>query len=109
MIKIHKESNAFLYGSLKYLASDYNLIGYVRFCDRDHYIIIVNNNDHEIEREFSVWESGIPKRCQVEQIMMTDDTGYTTKVMPHSVLAGKLKLKLPKTSVTILRHREELH
>ncbi len=108
MIRIHKESDAFLYGSLKYLASDYNLIGYVRFCDRDHYVIIVNNNDHEIEREFSLWESGIPKECEVEQIMLTDDTGYTTKVKPHVVDAGKLRLKLPKTSVIILRHREEL-
>lgn len=107
MIRIHKESNAFLYGSLKFLASDYNLIGYVRFCDMDHYVIIVNNNDHEIVKEFSIWEAGIPKNCELEQIMLTDDGGYTTEIKKYSIQGGKLTLTLPKTSAIVLRHREE--
>lgn len=105
MIRIHKESNAFLYGSLKFLASDYNLIGFVRFCDDDHYLIIINNNEREVEKEFSVWESGIPRDCEVEQIMLTEDTGYSTRIKRHPVLGGKLKLTLPKTSAIVLRHR----
>lgn len=107
MIKIHKESNAFLYGSLKFVASDYNLIGYARFCDEDHYLVFINNNDHEITKEFSVWESGIPKECEMEQIMLTEENGYTTQVQKHIVEAGKLRLVLPKISAIVLRYREE--
>jgi alpha-glucosidase len=107
MIRIHKESNAFLYGSLKYLASDYNLIGYIRFCDDDHYIIIINNNNHDVEKEFSVWEAGIPKTCELEQIMLTHADGYTTEITMHPVESGKIKLLLPKTSAIVLRHRAE--
>ena len=107
MIRIHKESKAFLYGSLKYVASDYNLIGYARFCDEDHYLIFVNNNDHELSKEFSVWESGIPRECEMEQIMLTEEKGYTTQLQKHIVEAGKLRLVLPKTSAIVLRYREE--
>lgn len=107
MIRIHKESKAFLYGSLKYVASDYNLIGYARFCDEDHYLIFVNNNDHELSKEFSVWESGIPRECEMEQIMLTEEKGYTTQRQKHIVEAGKLRLVLPKTSAIVLRYREE--
>ena len=107
MIKIHKESDAFLNGSLKYLVSDYNLIGYVRFCKDDHYVIVVNNNDHEIEKQFSIWEAGIPRECNLEQIMLTKDDGYTTEIVEHPVNGGRINLKLPKTSAIILRHRKE--
>lgn len=107
MIRIHKESKAFLYGSLKYVASDYNLIGYARFCDEEHYLIFVNNNDHELSKEFSVWESGIPRECEMEQIMLTEEKGYTTQLQKHIVEAGKLRLVLPKTSAIVLRYREE--
>ena len=105
MIKIHKESEAFLSGSLKFLLSEYNMIGYTRFYKDEHYIIVINNNSHEVEKEFSVWETGIPKECQVEQIMLTEDAGYTTEIKIHDVVAGKLKLKMPKTSAIVLRHR----
>jgi len=105
MIKIHKDSTAFKYGSLKYLVGDYNLIGYVRFYEKDHYIIIVNNNDYEVNREYSVWESGIPKRCELDRLMLTYEDGYSTEVVKYPVENGKLNLTLPKKSAIVLRSR----
>ncbi|MCR5654672.1 MAG: glycoside hydrolase family 13 protein [Lachnospiraceae bacterium] len=105
MIRIHKESEAFRGGSLKYLASDYNLIGYVRFFGYEHYVILINNNDHEVEKTFSVWESGIKKDCEMEQVMCTDANGFTTELVKRPVVGGKLKLTLPPLCGMVLRYR----
>ena len=106
MIRIHKESNAFKFGSLKYLVGDYNLLGFVRFYDRDHYITLVNNNDYELDREYSVWESGIPRECEMERIIQTDESGFTTDVVKCPVVGGKLRILLPKKSAVVLRFRQ---
>ena len=106
MIRIHKESDAFKFGSLKYLVGDYNLLGFVRFYDRDHYITLVNNNDYELEREYSVWESGIPRECEMERIIKTDESGFTTDVVKCPVVGGKLRILLPKKSAVVLRYRQ---
>ena len=105
MIRIHKESTAFKYGSLKYLIGDYNLIGYVRFFEDDHYITLVNNNDYEVDREYSVWESGIPRECEMERIVQTDSEGFTTDIVKYPVEGGKLHIVLPKKSAVVLRYR----
>lgn len=106
MIRIHKESDAFKFGSLKYLVGDYNLLGFVRFYDRDHYITLVNNNDYELDREYSVWESGIPRECEMERIIQTDESGFTTDVVKCPVVGGKLRILLPKKSAVVLRFRQ---
>ena len=105
MIRIHKESTAFKYGSLKYLIGDYNLIGYVRFFEDDHYITLVNNNDYEVDREYSVWESGIPRECEMERVVQTDSEGFTTDIVKYPVEGGKLHIVLPKKSAVVLRYR----
>lgn len=104
MIKVHKSSNALLCGNLKFLASDFNLIGYARFSDDDHYVIMVNNNNKEITKELSVWECGIPKNCEMEQVMLTHAEGYTTEIVKHKVEIGRISLNLPPTSVMVLRY-----
>ena len=106
MIRIHKESDAFKFGSLKYLVGDYNLLGFVRFYDRDHYITLVNNNDYELDREYSVWESGIPRECEMERIIQTDESGFTTDVVKCPVVGGKLRILLPKKSAVVLRFHQ---
>ena len=105
MIRIHKESTAFKYGSLKYLIGDYNLIGYVRFFEDDHYITLINNNDYEVDREYSVWESGIPRECEMERIVQTDSEGFTTDIVKCPIEGGKLHIVLPKKSAVVLRYR----
>ncbi len=104
MIRIHKESPAFKIGSLKYLAGDYNLIGYVRFYEDEHYVVIVNNNENEMERDFSVWESGIPMECNLTRVMLTGPDGFTVEEEEIPVTAGKIHIKLDKTSAIILRY-----
>ncbi len=104
IIKIHKSYQEFLTGSTKYVEADYNVIGYGRFTREGQSLILVNNNDHEITKEISVWYLGIPKECTMTRLLLTSADGYTTEAKEYPVVAGKVKVALPTTSALILRH-----
>lgn len=104
MIRIHKRNKEFLTGSLKFVEGDYNLIGYGRFTREGQSLILVNNNDYEVTKEWSVWYLGIPKECALNRLMLTTAEGYSAAPKEYPVIAGKVKVTLPPTSAVILRH-----
>lgn len=108
IIKIHKEHKEFLTGSIKYIESDYNVIGYGRFTRQGQSVILVNNNDHEITKEMSVWYLGIPKECTMKQLILTTAEGYTVEEKEYAVISGKVTVTLPATSAIILRYEDHM-
>lgn len=108
IIRIHKSHKEFLTGSLKYIDADYNVIAYGRFNKMGKSVIVVNNNDHEITKELSVWYLDIPKECMLTQLLLTTAQGYTTEFKEHPVIAGKIHVTLPATSAIILRYEDSL-
>ncbi|MCI9064830.1 MAG: alpha-glycosidase, partial [Lachnospiraceae bacterium] len=104
IIRIHKAHKEFLTGSLKFVDADYNLISYGRFTKEGQSVILVNNNDYEITKEWSVWYLGTPKECMLNRLMLTTAEGYSTEPKEYPVIAGKVKVTLPPTSAIILRH-----
>ncbi len=108
IIRIHKSHKEFLTGSLKYIDADYNVIAYGRFNKTGKSVIVVNNNDHEITKELSVWYLDIPKECMLTQLLLTTAQGYTTEFKEHPVIAGKIHVTLPATSAIILRYEDSL-
>lgn len=108
IIKIHKAHKEFLTGSLKYMESEYNVIGYGRFTKQGQSVVLVNNNDHEITKELSVWYLGIPRECMVKQLLLTTADGYTTEEKEYPVIAGKVTVTLPATSAIILHYENQV-
>lgn len=106
MIAIHKENPEIRKGSLKYLTGDYNLIAYGRFNRQERSIIIVNNNDSEITREYKVDDFGVPREAMLTQLIMTNADGFITDQVSYPVIAGKVTITLPKTSAIVLKHRD---
>lgn len=104
IIKIHKAHKEFLTGSLKYMEAEYNVIGYGRFTRQAQSVILINNNDHEITKELSVWYLGIPKECMIKQLLLTTAEGYTTEEREYPVISGKVTVTLPATSAIILHY-----
>ena len=104
LIKIHKENQELLTGSLKYIENDYNFLGYGRFSRRDAIVVLVNNNDHEVTRDVTVWQLGIPNECILKQLVLTSDMGYTVGGREEPVVGGKLHITLPKTSAVVLKY-----
>lgn len=106
MIRIHRENTELKTGSLKFIAEDYNVIGYGRFNRKSQIAVMVNNNDYQIEKEISVWPLGVPKEGMMRQLMLTSAEGYTTESKECPVTAGKIKVILPPTSAIILQHEK---
>ena len=107
IIKIHKECRELRTGSIKSLDRDYNYLAYGRFNRTSQIIVLVNNNDHEIEKKVSVWQAGVPKESMLTQIFATMDAGYSTEHTELPVISGNITIKLPRFSAMILRHTEE--
>jgi alpha-glucosidase len=107
IIRIHKQHKEFLTGSLKYMESDYNIIGYGRFNRQQQSVVLINNNDYEITRDLSVWYLGIPKECTMKQLLLTTAEGYTTEMTEYPVIGGKISVTLPATSAIILHYEDE--
>ncbi|MCR4789075.1 MAG: glycoside hydrolase family 13 protein [Lachnospiraceae bacterium] len=103
MIKIHKENPEFKTGSLKYVINNYNFIGYGRFTKDEVSVIIVNNNDHQVSEEITVWQLGIPKEAMLKKLIVTNEEGFMTDAGEQPVIGGKIKLTLAKTSAVVLK------
>lgn len=107
IIKIHKENKELLTGSLKYVLADYNVLGYGRFNREEQTLVIVNNNEHDIMKEITVWDMGIPRECVMKRLMLTTAEGFDTNIVEYPVVSGKIMISLPKTSAIILKHKKK--
>ena len=104
MIRIHKENRELLTGSIKKAAGDYNFISYARFNKEEQCLIVVNNGYNDVTKDILVWEFGIPRDCKMERLILTSNSGFTVEKETYNVVAGKLTLTLPPTSVMVLKH-----
>lgn len=104
IIRIHKQNSEFLTGSLKYLESDYNVIGYGRFTKNRQSAVLINNNSYEITKSLAVWTLGTPKECKLKRLMLTTADGFTIEPEEYNVSAGKVSITLPPESAIILQH-----
>lgn len=104
IIKIHKSCPELRTGSIKCLDMDYNYLAYGRFKENDQTIVLINNNEYELTKRVSVWETGVPKEAVLTQIFRTTQAGYSTDKAEIPVLAGKADITLPPFSAVVLRH-----
>ncbi len=109
VIRMHRDNAEFKNGSLKWLSSERNFIAYGRFTRERHCVVLVNNNDHEIKKEISVWELGIPLQAELICLILTNEKGFYTEPVKYEVEAGKLNVRMPKTSALVLQHVNEEH
>ena len=106
MIRIHKENPEILTGSLKFIDQGYNVLGYGRFNRKAAVVVLINNNDHEVTREVSVWQLGIPKESVLKSLMLTSEEGYSTQSHEYPVISGKIGITLAKTSAIVLKYEK---
>lgn len=107
MIAVHKENRELLDGSLKCMEKDYNVIGYGRFNRQEQSVVLVNNNDHEITKELSVWYLGTPREGVMKRLMLTTAEGYDVEPKEYPIISGKVKITLPPTSAIVLKHKKQ--
>ena len=103
MIRVHKLNGVLLTGSLMNLGEDYNYVAYGRFDKEEQIVVMVNNNDHEIEKEVSTWRIGVPKNAQMQRIAFTDQNGFSFNTVTIRAEDGKIKVKLPAESACVFK------
>lgn len=106
VIRMHKENREFKTGSIKWVLSEYNMIGYARFTRESHSLILINNSDQEVTRELSVWELGIPREAEMTRLMLTDREGFHTEPVKLPVRGGKIWISVPPVSGIVLQHKD---
>lgn len=107
IIRIHKEHQALRTGSVKFLQGDQNLLCYARFNRKEQLVILVNNADGSREIDVSIWAAGIPLAAQMEQLIFTNENGYSVVPVVYTVSEGRLKIMLPKYASVVLRRKDD--
>ena len=105
IIRIHKEHPALRTGSVKFLQGEHNLLCYARFNRKEQLIILVNNAEGSRDIDVSVWSAGIPLSAELEQLIFTNENGYSVVPVHYTVTEGRLKIMLPKFSSVVLRRK----
>ena len=103
MIRVHKLNSVLLTGSLMNLGEDYNYVAYGRFDKEEQIIVVVNNNDHEIEKEVSIWRIGVPDNAKMQRIAFTGRDGFSFDTPIVNSAEGKITLKLPAESAAVYK------
>ena len=106
MIRIHKEHEAFKTGSIQFVWGEYNFLCYARYNRREHFLVVLNNNAVSRTVEMVVWPVGLPKECELEQIMYSHEDGFSTNPVTYEVKGGKLNITLTEFSAVVLRLKE---
>ena len=106
IIRIHKEHQALRTGSVKFLQGEHNLLCYARFNRKEQLVVLVNNADGSREADVSVWAAGIPMSTKLEQLIFTNENGYSVVPVVYQVSEGRLKIMLPKHSSVVLRRKD---
>lgn len=106
MIRIHKEHEAFKTGSIQFVWGEYNFLCYARYNRREHFLVLLNNDAVSRTVEMVVWPVGLPKECELEQIMYSHEGGYSTNPVTYEVKGGKLNITLTEFSAVVLRLKE---
>lgn len=104
IIRVRKENPVLRTGALKYVDGDYNFLAYARINMEDVCLVLVNNNDHAISREISVWEAGLPRKGKLVRQLITDAEGYTLENEEYEINGGHISVEMPGTAAMVLKY-----
>lgn len=102
MIALHKSHRALIYGSLKYLHTERDILCYGRFDREEQIAVLVNNRREGIFLEVPVWELGVKDGQRMETRMETSEAGYSTERRTYVVEDGILRITVPGECAMVL-------
>jgi alpha-glucosidase len=72
LIKIHKEHEAFMVGSIKFLGGKKNCLYYGRFTEEEKMVMALNNGEEGTVVEIPVWQIGVLNGVWMKQLIISD-------------------------------------
>jgi len=101
MIKLRKTYPALRTGSARFLHTDYGIISYARWDDKNTFIIILNNNETQKALNIPVWKAGLTDGALKKLISAGEDT-YSTEETLFGIENGGLEITMPPYSSAVL-------
>ena len=103
VIAIHKTDPALMEGSLQMLETPDGTLAYGRFTDQDKTLVLINASDKTHILSVPVWEIGVGESECMNQVLFSDENGYSLESRVFRVNNGLLELVVPGISGVILR------
>lgn len=107
MIFLHKDSTALRTGAFIFLNCGTNLISYGRFDEKEQLVVVINSGDEEMDADIAAWRAEVPMDCTMQQIMVTNELGYSILPVERRVEDGMLHLHLKPYTGVVLRHQQK--
>lgn len=104
MIRIHRDYEVFKTGSLIYLHSERNLIGYGRFNDKEKAIIFVQVGGESRDVEVEAWRLGMQENEQMYCMMNTEESGFNTAAYDCRVTDGKITIRVGRNGAMVWKN-----
>ena len=104
IIKIHKQHEALMRGSVMFLYGGYKVVSYGRFTEKQAVVVILNNDYEPREFRLHVRRLGVPEGARLRCVMRTTEEGYDLTEEECQVYDNTLKITVPKISATILTY-----
>ena len=110
LARLRRKSPTLRRGSLLRLPDEDGLLAYARFArGKEKYIVLININHIPIEYRADITVAGIPSRAELECLLRTDSSGWTTDSSSHNTYTsdGILRIILPPQSGILLCWKPE--
>lgn len=106
IIRIHKESNALMRGSFRFLGKGDRWVAYGRFDDNEQIAVVVNNSSKPQLVSFDVWPMGTEMEGFMERLIRVNYDGYTCESRKYEVKEGKVKFTVPGYGCSVLKFKK---
>ncbi len=104
LIQLRKSYQALRTGSVKLLTGEHGVISYARFNHEDQFIIIINNNPHEVITTVPVWQAGIAYDYPLIRMFYTDMASFGMEVANFFTQQGTIQVRMNAYSSVILKN-----
>ena len=105
IIKVHKESEALMKGSVMFLHGEYKVVSYGRFLPGEAVVVIMNNDYEEHELNIHVRRLGVRDGAVMRTCIQTTESGYSMEETEYVVENNKLKIKVAPISAVVVRYK----
>lgn len=107
IIRIHKQSEALMKGSVMFLHGEYKIMSYGRFLPGEAVVVIMNNEYESRKLKLHVRRLGVPNGSILTCCMTTTEQGYSLEEIPYKVENNMLEIEVAPISAMILRYVEQ--
>ena len=106
IIKVHKESEALMKGSVMFLHGTYKVVSYGRFLPGEAVVVILNNDYEPHELNLHVRRLGVQDGAVMRTCITTTESGYKMDETEYLVANNKLKITVEPISAVVLKYIE---